>query len=393
MTHLKRSLEFNDLMAIGVASIMGSGGFNLIGDGIMTGGPYFPLSLGAVTVLFQGLSHIYKDAYHQFKTNTSESNLIKEQFGSIPEKISSIAIIFFNILSVSTILVISSKLLLPKGSWSGQVGFAIAILASMTAFSLKGIEINKELINIFTYGIVVLLILASMIGLIEFGQKTEPLKFPEAIRDLEFDFGKSLLYFFFIFAGFDVLMKFSEEAVDPDRDIPRAFFGSNAISALLTAGVCFSFLVVFSKEKFSENENIIARIAESMMGKQAGVTVGLISVLLMVVTSFISFLATTRYMYGLGREYPALESFTRLNENKVPWIPVIVTCLIAAAAILNNNVFTLVKLSDVTLTVTLLLVSAASLRGKLTKGKVPIIEGVTTASLLGLLWICCNPFF
>jgi amino acid transporter len=232
-----------------------------------------------------------------------------------------------------------------------------------------------------------------MIGVIEFGQKTEPLKFPEAIRGLEFDFGKSLLYFFFIFAGFDVLIKFSEEAVNPDKDIPRSFYASNAVSVLLTTGVCFSFLVVFSKEKFSENENIIARIAESMMGKQAGVTVGLISILLMVVTSFISFLATTRYMYGLGKEHPLLESFTYLNDNKVPWIPVVITSLIAAAAILNNHVFTLVKLSDLTLTVTLLLVSAAALRSKLIKGKIPIIEGATTVSLLGLLWICCNPFF
>jgi hypothetical protein len=263
----------------------------------------------------------------------------------------------------------------------------------MTAFSLKGIDINKNLINIFSYGIVVLLALASMIGLIEFGQKTEPLKFPEAIRGLEFDFGKSLLYFFFIFAGFDVLMKFSEEAVNPDKDIPRSFYGSNALSVLLTAGVCFSFLVVFSKGKFSENENIIARIAESMMGKQAGEAVGLISIVLMVVTSFISFLATTRYMYGLGKEYPALESFTYLNENKVPWVPVLVTCIIAAAAILNNHVFTLVKLSDLTLTVTLVLVSAAAVRAKLISGKIPIIEGATAASLLSLLWLCCNPFF
>jgi len=393
MAQLKRSLDFNDLMAIGVVSIMGSGGFNLIGDGIITGGSYFPMALGGVTTLFQGLSRVYQEAYDKFKTNTSESDLIKEQFGDIPEKISSIAIILFNILSISTILVISSKLLFPKGSWSGQVGFAIALLVSMTTFSLKGIEFNKGIINFFSYGIVALLALASTIGLIEFGQKVDPPKFPEEILGLEFDFSKSILYFFFVLAGFDALMKFSEEAVNPDKNIPRSFYTANAFSTLLTVGVCFSFLIVFSKQKFSENENIIARIAESMMGKQAGETVAIISIGLMVITGFISFLATTRYMYGLGKEYSTLESFTYLNENKVPWVPVLVTCFVAAAAILNNHVFTLVKLSDFTLTVTLLLVSAAAVRAKLTNGKIPIIEGATTASLLGLLWICCNPFF
>jgi amino acid transporter len=393
MGELKRSLDFNDLMAVGVASIMGSGGFNLIGDGIITGGPYFPIALGAVSTLFQGLSRVYQGAYEKFKTNTSESDLIKEQFGDAAEKISSFAIIMFNILSVSTILVISAKLMFPAGSWSGQVGFAIALLSSMTVFSLKGIDFNKSIINIFSYGIVALLALASMIGMIEFGQKSEPLKFPEAVHGLKFDFPKSILYFFFIFAGFDTLMKFSEESVNPDKDIPRSFYASNALSTLLTVGICFAFLVVFSKEKFSDNENIIARIAESMMGRQAGTAVASISIVLMVVTSFISFLATTRYMYSLGREHVALEAFTYLNDNKVPWVSVIFTTVIAAAAIVNNHVFTLVKLSDFTLTVTLLLVSLAAMRAQIKGGNAPIVEGATTFSLIALLCFCCNPFF
>jgi len=37
---LKRSLSFNDLLLFGVAAIMGSGGFNLIGDGIIAGGSH-----------------------------------------------------------------------------------------------------------------------------------------------------------------------------------------------------------------------------------------------------------------------------------------------------------------------------------------------------------------
>ena len=393
MAQLKRSLDFNDLMAVGVASIMGSGGFNLIGDGIITGGPYFPIALGAVSTLFQGISRVYQEVYEKFKTNTSESDLIKEQFGNTAEKISGVAIILFNVLSVSTILVISAKLMFPSGSWSGQVGFAIALLSSMTAVSLKGIDLNKSIINLFSYGIVALLALASTIGLIEFGQRSGPLKFPEAVHGLKFDFPKSILYFFFIFAGFDTLMKFSEEAVNPDKDIPRSFYATNALSTLLTVGVCFAFLVVFSKEKFSNNENIVARIAESMMGRQAGTVVSSLSILLMIVTGFISFLATTRYMYSLGREHTYLESFTYLNDNKVPWVSVLATTIIAGAAILNNHVFTLVKLSDLTLTVTLLMVSLAAMRAKLTKQKFPIIEGAATFSLLAILCFCCNPFF
>lgn len=390
---LKRSLEFNDLIGFGVASIMGSGGFNLIGDGIITGGPYFPIALSGVAVLFQGLSRVYDEAHSRFKSNTSESDLIKQQFGDIPAKLSSISILLFNILSVCTIVVICSKLLFPTGSWSGQVSFAFTLLSIMTMFSLKGIDVNKDVINFFSLGIIVLLTLASTIGIIEFGQKKPAFKFPEEINGIEPDFGKSILYFFFILAGFDTLMKFSEESKNPDKDVSRSFYVSNALSTILTVGVCFTFLIVFSKEKFGENENIIARIVESMLGKDAGQVTASISIVLMVITSFILFLANTRYMYSLGKEYPTLSSFTELNENKAPWVPIIVTFIISTLGILCNHVFTLVKVSDFTLTVTLLLVSAAATRAQLANGKVPIVEGVTTVSIFMILCLCFNSFF
>lgn len=379
---LKRSLGFNDLLLFGVASIMGSGGFNLIGDGIIAGGSQFPLALGSTTLLFQGLSRVYQQAYNAFRTNTSESDIIEQQFGTITSKISEIAIISYNIIAVSTILIICAKLLFPKGSWSGQISFALIVLALMTGFSLQGIDMNKEAINFFSYTIIALLAFASIIGGMEFGQNGNSL--PASMNSTP-DFAKSFIYFYFVLAGFDALMKFSQEAVDPDKNIPRSFYTSNALSTILTAGVCFSFLVVFSNHKFHENENIVARIVASALGNSAGEVVGLLSIFLMIVTGFIAFLTTTRYMFGLGKDLAILKE---LNENKVPWVSVLVTFIIATLGILVNNVFTLVKFSDITMTVTLLLVSAAVTRSQIMKGVAPIVEGITTLSLGAILFVC-----
>jgi amino acid transporter len=223
---------------------------------------------------------------------------------------------------------------------------------------------------------------ASIIGGIEFGQNGNSL--PTSINSTP-DFAKSFLYFYFVLAGFDALMKFSQEAVDPDKDIPRSFYASNALSTILTAGVCFSFLVVFSNHKFQENENIVARIVASALGNSAGEVVGLVSIFLMIVTGFTSFLTTTRYMFGLGKEIAILKE---LNENKVPWVSVFVTFIIATLGIFVNHVFTLVKISDITMTVTLLLVSAAVTRAQIMKGVAPIVEGITTLSLGAILFVC-----
>ena len=379
---LKHSLDFNDLLLFGVTAIMGSGGFNLIGDGIIAGGNEFPLALGSIALLFQGLSRVYEETYNVFRTNTSESDIIAQEFGQIPSKISEIAIISYGIISVSTILIICAKLLFPKGSWSGQISFALIILAMMTGFCLQGIDVNKEAINFFSYTIIALLALASIIGGIEFGQSGDFT--PSSINSTP-NFAKSFIYFYFILAGFHNVMKFSEEAIDPDKDIPRSFYVSNALSTILTAGVCFSFLVVFSNHTFHENENIVARIVASGLGSSAGEVVGLLSISLMIVTGFISFLTTTRYMFGLGKEIPILKE---LNEKKVPWVPVIVCFIVATLGILINHVFTLVKISNITMTVALLLVSAAVTRVQIMKGVVPIIEGLSTLSLGAILFVC-----
>lgn len=388
---LQRSMEFTDLMAFGLSAIMGSGGFNLIGKGIHAGGPQFPFAIGGVALLFQGASLVYQRAYNAFKTNISETDLIKDQFGDITSLVSSFAILLFNILSVSTIVVICSKQIFPEGSWSGQVSFAIALLTMMTGFSLTGIDMNKGLVSIFGFMIVALLIFATMIGFIEAGQYGIPSKLPTSIANTTPNMYKSVMYFYFILAGFEALIKFAEEAKNPDKDLTRSFYVSNAVSTLLTLGICFAFLVVYSTHTPRQNDNVIAGIVESMLGKGAGIFTAGLSIVLMLITGFVSFLATTRYMYSLGKESPWLAAFSDLNANKVPWKSVILTSVIACIAILSNHVFTLVKISDIALTVTLLLVSAGVTKMQVAKGKTPLIEGATTAALvflLGCIFMC-----
>jgi amino acid transporter len=386
-TQLSRVLSFKDLLLFGVASIMGSGGFNLIGNAIITGGPWFAGVLAAVSALFQGVSHSYEVAYKAFRTNTSESDLVKQEFGEVASSISSITILAFNILSISTILVISSKLLFPKGTWSGQIGFALCILFLMSGFSLQGIDVNKTVISFFGASVLVLALFASTIGLVEAGVYGIPTKAPTALHANPPNLVKSALYFFFVLAGFDTIIKLSEEAKEPDSNIPRSFYMSNAISTLLVIGISFAFLLVFSTHHFQENENVIARIVGSMLGPGAGAAAGFLSIVLMISTGFICFLATSRYIYGLGKKIPEVAWLSSLNEKKVPWKSVILTTVVAAIGIVVNNVYTLVKISDIGLTLTMLFVTAAAWK----RGSAPLIEAATTLGLLAVLSFCCLP--
>jgi amino acid transporter len=378
---LKKVLSFQDLLLFGIANIMGSGGFNLIGDGIVRGGSHFPITLALVSAIFQGTSYVYQEVYNEFKTNTAESDIVRRELGATASNISSNMILVFNLLSVSVILVICSKLLFPNGTWGGQISFALMLLSMMATTALQGIELDKDIITLSGLATVGLLSFAALLGMIELRKgfpKTLPTNASPSLIC-------STLYFFFILAGSDALIKFTEEAKDPDRDLARSFYASNAISTLLTVGVCFAFLVVFQGNAFKENDNIVAKIVGTMLGEDAEQFTSLLSIALMIVSGFIAFLASTRYMYGLGKEIPFLAGFKEVNHASAPWKAIAVSAVIIALGILNNHVYQLVKICDITLMITLLLVSAAVTRFKASKCKIPWIEGLTTLSLGGLL--------
>jgi hypothetical protein len=400
---LVRSLNFMDLLSIGIASIMGSGGFNLIGDGVLNGGRWFPAAIAIVTALFQGASKVYEEAYKAFKSNTSESDIVREQFGLVAEVGTAFSILLFNIFSISTSLVFAAKTVFPKGLWSAQTGMALLISFGMAAFSLLGIEANKEAVTAFSSAVVLILILASSIGLWEgFGPGgTPPDAWPSALNKTS-DFGQSILYFYFILAGFDLLMKFVQESKNPDKDIPKSFYVSNGVSTLLTAGTAYAFVHALTLRKGASlpKGNAVGMIFESFFGSPAGSIVSWISIGLMLATAFVTFLGTSRYIYGIGEDcvngkYKELalngtgEWLMRLNTAKVPINAILLVTALAALGILVNHTPHLVRLSDFFLTLVLFAVSAAVTKRRFGAGELPLIEGATMLGFMALLGTCC----
>ena len=389
---LDKALEFSDLVSIGVSAIIGSGGFNLISDAVVASGPATPVAIGAMTALFQGASKVYEEAYKAFKTNTAESDIVFEQFGPAASSISTLGILGFNIFSVSTILVVTSKTMIPAASWLSQVGLALLILAMMSGFSLAGIDMNKNLINMFTGAIIIMLTAATAVGLFKGATGGHPFSYPPPLQQTP-NFFEGILLFFFILAGFDTVMKFVEESKNPDKDIPRSFYSSNLISSALTAGIAYAFIQA-SFTKSLRIENSMGTIFSSVFGKGAEYPAEIISVVLMIATAFICFLTTVRYFYGLAStKYiidldgykSAMKQLECVNAAKVPYIAVAATSIIAGLAILLDNTMELVRLTDVFLMLIMSIVSSAVTLRLYKEGKPTLITGTTATAFTALL--------
>lgn len=389
---LEKALTLTDLTLFGVASIVGSGGFNLVGKAVRAGGAWWPVAFGISAVLLLGASYAYSDAFRRFGKNTTESDMVASIFGPVGEGVSVFSILLFNIVSISAILVFCTQMMIPNASWSAQVGSALALLGGMAGFSLAGIELNSMTINAMAYILIGLLTFTSVLGL--YGLVAAPSAPSSAAGGLSrspsgSSFITSLLMIFFVLAGFDSNIKFADEAKDPS-DIPTSFFTSNAISIALVAGVALAIHVWLPNLGTAKEGNALSHLFAAFLGPGSVIPVMFLMVAFMITASFVVFLSTTRYLFGLGEKFSSLSFLKEVNAVSVPYITVALLTIISGLAVLINHTETLVRLSDAGIILVLGLVAAAAAATDFGEGSLfsAALNGATATGFTGLLAAC-----
>ena len=358
---------------IGVASIMGSGGFNLIGTGVREGGALWPLALALSGILMMCSSFTYADAFARFRKDTSESDSIREAFGSVAEMAGSFGIVFYHLASIVVILVICANMILPNGSWAAQVGLTLSALAGMSAVALCGIDLDKQIINTVSWVLIGVLGFSAVLGL--WG-----IREPIPVFHQKPNFLTSILMFFFVLAGFDTIMKFAEETKD-DADIPRAFYVSNAISILLTAGVAIA--IMYWVPVNQQGEGAMATLLATFLGAWALKPIRWAIVAFLLLTTFVIFLATSRYLYSFGAD----SWLQATNEAQAPWAAIATVFGSGSLLALINNTQQLVIITDVGFAVIASLVASSIAVANWNDENLgaAALSGTTAAGFVGLI--------
>jgi len=359
---------------------MGSGGFNLIGKGVRAGGSLWPWALCIAAALMMGSAFTYTGAFERFKNNTSESDIIRSVLGPAAEWIGSAAILVYNIVSIVVILVFCSKLLLPTSSWLTQVTLTLFILASMASIALLGIDVNKEVINVVTWGLIGFLCTASALG--GYGVAT----LPSQPSPSSTGFMTSLWMFVFVLIGFDALMKFAEETKD-EADIPNSFYLSNIISTVLTAGVAVAIAVWLPGLTGAQEGLAIELLFAKFLGGWAMEPLKWLVLVFLLLAAFVVFLSVTRYLYGLGDKSDIIGALKLVNEAKAPWVSIATIFGSGSILALLNNTEMLVIITDLGFAVIATLVAGSVTIADWDDGKIgsAALSGATTAGFAGLI--------
>ena len=380
---LNKTLTLSDLIFFGITSILGSGGFNLIGDAVAKAGPMFPITLLTSGALFLGSASSYSYANDTYKSNISETKLIESALGSSGKMLSIVSILLYNIFAIASMIVVCSKVLFPNESFFHQISFSLLLLGLMTLLALQKLSISKTIINTLSICIVALLSYISYLGLQKVSS-TEAL-FPKT------NMYESFLFFIFVLAGHDALIKFTEETVD-QKDVDKSFYISIVISILLTASVSFAAYVYIHDFKKGNLENILADIFTAATGKN-GTFITCISLVFMVVTTFIGFLGTTRYIYDLPEYFPSLTFIKDGGKDSVSMLTIVLTSILCGFVLCINHVSSLVEFTDIGLIITLLLVAISSFIEKYKKGDISIIDMATSGGFMGVLGMVVKKHF
>jgi APA family basic amino acid/polyamine antiporter len=375
---LAKSLTLTDLTLFGLLSGLGTGGFSLVGEAVRAGGSWWPAALGGATAILGGSAHSYAEAATMFKRNTAESDAVRAAFGETGEWVAVVSVLVFGVLTISTMLVYCSHLLFPNAKWAGQIAFALALLAGLTLVALNGLESNTALITGVSAIMMIVLVGAAALGGVGAATRSPIHLRPGGFSD-------SLLLFFFILAGFETVIKFTEEAKDPN-DVPRALYLTTGISAALVAGVAAALVSWLPHLGKKDEDNALGELFGHFLGPGVETGFKAASSVFIVITTFVVLLATTRYLYGIGDETPKLAWLSNLNDAKVPWVSTVLLAGVAGIMILFNHTHTLVRLADIALVGAMGLVSAAMASHMWREGKKwdMVVHILTSCGLAGV---------
>jgi amino acid transporter len=337
---LKKSLSLLDLVFFGLGNVTGAGVFVLITKTILYSGKYVLPVFVLVTLISCIMGLVYLEIFNRYKSPICEYLVVKETLGHTYSHALIYVIYFFVVFSALTIVIALSKYIgtIPYfyflNNYFSQVSMSISLILLMSFINYCGIETSKLIGNSIALGLLLFLC-----GIILSSFKYFSLK--KIIQGPVVPFDSivlSAIIGFFLFNGFDAIVKISTEVIDEEN----VFYGliiTLLVSSIIYILIIISCLCVMGFKNTVHCESPLTKMYELLYNPQVGFLAYIVGIIIMFNTAFLSALTATRFMYSCANENHIMfsEFWKTLNSNKVPSNAIIVTALIAILFSLFNN--------------------------------------------------------
>ncbi len=349
---LRKDLGLIQAIACGVGIIVGAGIFVLLGPaaGLAGNSVWISFIISALLALLTGFS--YAELNSLYPEDGSEYIYVENTFNKKLAFLIGYTILLGGAISASTVALGFAGYLSSLINYTYIIPFAILLLIILGIVNLMGIK-DSSYFNIIFTGLQILGMLFIIIISLKYFGSVNYLESPKGISGI-FS-GASLIFFAYI--GFEGLVKLSEETKNAKKVIPIALISSILIATIIYILVSLSAVSVLGYETLSKSKAPLADVVNQILGKEYSIIISIIALLSTFTTSLLIILATSRMLYGVGKDIKKLEIFSRLSKNRTPYIAIISTVILSLIFVLIGNIEIVASITNFTIYLTFFFVN------------------------------------
>lgn len=331
---LQRSLGSWDLFTIGVGSVIGCGIFVLFATILQYAGVHTATAflIAAIPNIIMAFS--YSELATMYKKNATEYEAVRDAFGDNVASISTYLLVAFMIFNAATVLIFAGSFL---GIPHLKFAFCLAILFVLSLVNYFGIDVSKKITTGMGFIEIVMLLVIIMLGA-RFWIPSRLVSYPMGSKQRApiMKFWVAAFLALFLYNGFDVIVKLTEESKNPDKDVPFGLIGSVTMTTIIYVLLALTAVSVPIIKDIAASSVPITKLAKFVggMGSSAHAITG-IGWFILLNTFFIGMLSLSRFVYGLAKDGKLPAFLSEINtQYKTPHKAIITVFVIIAFALL-----------------------------------------------------------
>lgn len=387
MTDLKRVLGLATLSFYGTGMILGAGIYTLIGKATGAAGEsvWVSLIIAAFVALLAGLSYAELAALES--RVGGEYIYLRRAFPTHKwiAQTAGLMMVFAGLATCSAVALafagyLQQFMALP------HLLIAASLLIVFSIINILGISETSLMNIVFTLVEVAGLIIFVVVGF------NSPHIFDALSPTLSSATLSASALIIFAYFGFENIVNFSEETIEPSKNIPRAILISITITTVLYVLVALSALALMPIEQLITSEAPLSD-ALAPISKKLGGALGAIALFATANTVLISLVTSSRVLLGMARDSSLPPIFASVSlKRRTPWFAALVSLLVAALLLPLGKVEILASISSFSTMVAFLSVHIALIGLRLSAPnisrpfRIPLsIRGLPLLPILGLI--------
>lgn len=358
--HLRRRLTLPLLILYGLGVTVGAGIYVLVGTTAAKAGVYAPISFlaAAIVVAFTGFS--YAELSARFPVSAGEAAYVKAGLRSKRiALIVGLAVASVGIISASAITVGASAYL------QDLTGLDSRLLTVFIALVLCGVAVLGVLESVAMAAVFTVVEILGLFLVLAFGLGGHPELLMQLDRlvppfegEVWLGIGAASLLAFFAFVGFEDLANIAEEAIDPDRNMPKAIIWTLILATVLYLAVVSVVVLTVPIDALAESAaplNLMFTDAPPSLRA----SFNLIASVATLNGVLIQMIMSSRVIYGLAKQDQLPEKlgyvYPRTNT------PVVATVLVTGLVLLLSLFLPIERLAELTSQIALAIFATVNL--------------------------------